>query len=54
MRPRLATSERFGIDASGKMASLNPGTRPITEGPRTMPPTTSAMTLGWRSFDRGQ
>ena len=36
------------------MALVNPGIRPMIEGPKRMPPMTSAMTLGWRSFDRGQ
>lgn len=44
----------MGIEAAGKMASLNPGMWPITDGPRMIPPMTSAMTRGWRILDRGQ
>lgn len=46
--PRLATSERKGIDCFGKMVSLNPGICPMMDGPRMMPEITSATTLGCR------
>jgi hypothetical protein len=46
MRPRLATRLRMGRLASGKMAALKPGICAMTEGPRMMPPMTSAMTRG--------
>ncbi len=52
--PRLATRVRFGNDSVGKMAARNPGTFPMTEGPKMMPPMTSAITRGWRIFLRGQ
>lgn len=54
IRPRFATRFRLGIEASGKMASVKPGMRPMTEGPRMTPPITSAMTRGWRILDSGQ
>ena len=52
--PMLAASERVGIEAAGKMASVKPGARPRTEGPSRMPPMTSAMTRGWRILERGK
>jgi len=54
VRPRLATRFRLVIDADGKMESLNPGIRPMTEGPRMMPPRISDITRGWRIFERGK
>ena len=52
-RPRLATRERVGIEALGKMASLKPGTRPRTDGPSRIPPMISAMTRGCLILERG-
>jgi len=42
------------MEAAGKMALVKPGMRPKTEGPRRMPPMTSAMTRGWRILERGK
>ncbi|KAI2474379.1 Na-H-Exchanger multi-domain protein [Pyrenophora tritici-repentis] len=53
VRPRLATRFRLVIDAWGKIESLKPGIRPMTEGPRMMPPMISEMTRGWRILERG-
>jgi hypothetical protein len=53
-RPKLAAKFRAGIEAVGKIALLNPGIRPITEGPNKMPAITSAMTRGCRSRDKGK
>ena len=49
----LATRVSVGMEAAGKMALVKPGMRPMIEGPRMMPPMTSAMTRGWRSLERG-
>ena len=54
MRPTLAAIDNVGMEAVGKMASVKPGTRPNTEGPRRIPPMTSAMTRGWRNLERGK
>jgi hypothetical protein len=48
IRPMLATKVRLGFASSGKMVSVKPGIRPITDGPSRMPPMTSAITRGWR------
>ncbi len=42
------------MEAAGKMVSVKPGIRPMTEGPSKMPPMTSAITRGWRSLERGK
>jgi hypothetical protein len=42
------------IDAAGKMEVWKPGIRPITDGPRMMPPMISEMTRGWRILESGQ
>ena len=52
-KPRLATVERMGIVSVGKMCLVKPGTLPMTEGPRIIPPMTSAITRGWRIRDNG-
>jgi len=52
-KPRLATRVRFGMEATGKIASVKPGIRPMTEGPSRIPPMTSAMTRGCRIRERG-
>lgn len=52
-KPMLATSAKLGMASVGKIAFVKPGMRPMIEGPRTIPPMTSAMTLGWRSLERG-
>ena len=54
IKPTLAAMERVGMEAVGKMCSVKPGIRPKTEGPRRMPPMTSAMTRGWRILERGK
>ncbi len=54
MSPTLAARLKVGIEAVGKMASVKPGMRPMTDGPRSMPPITSAMTRGCRIFERGR
>ena len=54
MSPTLAAMLKVGIEAVGKMASVKPGMRPMTDGPRSMPPMTSAITLGCRIFERGK
>ena len=51
--PRFATSDRFGIDSVGNIASVKPGIRPMTDGPRRIPPMTSAMTRGCHKRDSG-
>jgi len=53
MSPKLATRLRPGIAGVGKMACVKPGIRPMTEGPRRTPPSTSAITRGWRRRARG-
>jgi len=53
IRPRFATRLRIGMEAAGKMAAWKPGMRIMTEGPRMMPPMTSAMTRGCRISERG-
>lgn len=53
-RPILAARESVGMEAVGKMASVKPGIRPNTEGPRRIPPMISAMTRGWRILERGK
>jgi len=53
-RPRLATSVKFGMEAAGNIADVNPGILPNTDGPSKMPTMTSAITLGCRSFESGQ
>jgi len=53
IRPMLATVASVGWAPAGKTVEVNPGIRPITEGPSRMPPMTSAMTRGWRRRDRG-
>ena len=50
----LAAVESVGMEAAGKMALVKPGARPRTEGPSSMPPMTSAMTLGCLILDRGR
>ena len=50
----LAAVESVGIEAAGKMASVKPGARPRAEGPSSMPPMTSAMTLGCLILERGR
>ena len=52
--PRLAMRLRLGIEAVGKMASVKPGMRPMTDGPSRIPPMTSAITRGCRMRERGQ
>jgi hypothetical protein len=54
IRPKFATRVNIGIEAVGKMAFWKPGIRIITDGPRIIPPMTSAITLGWRSLERGK
>lgn len=54
VRPMFATRLRFVIEAAGKMEVWNPGMRPMTDGPRMIPPIISDMTLGWRILERGQ
>ena len=53
-RPKFAARVRAGSEAVGKMASLKPGIRPMTDGPSKIPAMTSAMTRGWRSRDKGK
>ena len=50
----LAAVESVGMEAAGKMALVKPGARPRTEGPSSMPPMTSAMTLGCLILERGR
>jgi hypothetical protein len=54
VRPRFATKLRLVIDSAGKMDCLKPGIRPMTDGPRMMPPMISDITRGWRILERGQ
>jgi hypothetical protein len=54
IRPRFATKARFGIADVGKMAFVNPGILPNTEGPSRIPPITSAITRGCLSNDSGK
>ena len=42
------------MEAGGKIASVKPGARPRTEGPRRMPPMTSAITRGCLILERGK
>lgn len=50
----MAATEKAGIEVVGNIAFVKPGIRPIMLGPRMMPVRTSAMTRGWRSFERGK
>ena len=50
----LAAVESVGMEAAGNMAFVKPGARPRTEGPSSMPPMTSAMTLGCLILERGR
>ena len=50
----LAAVESVAMEAAGKMALVKPGARPRTEGPSSMPPITSAMTLGCLILERGR
>lgn len=54
IRPTLAAIEKAGIEAAGNMAFVKPGMRPNTEGPSSMPPMTSAITLGCLILERGK
>ena len=54
IKPTFATRLRFGIAAVGKIASSKPSMRIRTDGPRMIPPMTSAITLGCRILERGQ
>ena len=51
--PIFAARLRFDMDSAGKIDSWKPGMRPMTEGPRTMPPMISEMTRGWRMAESG-
>ena len=50
----LAAVESVGMEAAGKMALVKPGALPRTDGPSSMPPMTSAMTLGCLILERGR
>ena len=50
----LAAVDSVGMEAAGKMALVKPGARPRTEGPSSIPPMTSAMTLGCLILERGR
>lgn len=47
--PRLAMSERYGIESLGKMLSVKPGIWPNAVGPRRIPARISETTRGCRA-----
>ena len=53
-RPKFATRLRFGMAAAGNIVFVKPGIRPMTDGPRSIPPMTSAMTRGCLILASGQ
>jgi hypothetical protein len=54
INPKLATAFKVGIEAVGNMVLVKLGIWPSTDGPRRMPPMTSAITRGWRILESGQ
>jgi len=49
-KPKLAAAYKAGKEDAGKKISVNFGIFPKADGPNIIPPITSAMTLGCRSF----